>query len=49
MRMRDTIIKPMHPEGFRFLAIFAAITLVLFLLWEPLGWIGVGLTVWCYY
>ena len=39
MRMRDTIIKPMHPEGFRFLAIFAAITLVLFLLWEPLGWI----------
>ena len=49
MRMRDTIIKPMHPEGFRFLAIFAVITLLLFLLWEPLGWIGVGLTVWCYY
>lgn len=49
MRMRDTIIKPMHPEGFRFLAVFAAVTLLLFLLWEPLGWIGVGLTVWCYY
>ena len=49
MRMRDTIIKPMHPEGFRFLAIFAVITLLLFLLWKPLGWIGVGLTVWCYY
>ena len=49
MRMRDTIIKPMHPEGFRFLAIFAVITLLLFLLWEPLGWIGVGLTIWCYY
>jgi phosphatidylserine decarboxylase len=49
MRMRDTIIKPMHPEGFRFLAIFAAITLLLFLLWEPLGWIGTGLTIWCYY
>lgn len=49
MRMRDTIIKPMHPEGRRFVAIFAAITLVLFLLWEPLGWIGVGLTIWCYY
>ncbi|MGB0298422.1 MAG: phosphatidylserine decarboxylase, partial [Paracoccaceae bacterium] len=27
----------------------AAITLVLFLLGEPLGWIGVGLTVWVYY
>ena len=49
MRMRDTIIKPMHPEGFRFLALFAVITALLFLLWEPLGWIGVGLTVWCYY
>ena len=49
MRMRDTIIKPMHPEGFRFLALFAVVTALLFLLWEPLGWIGVGLTVWCYY
>ncbi|MBB1490565.1 phosphatidylserine decarboxylase [Paracoccus sp. MC1854] len=49
MRMRDTIIKPMHPEGRRFVAIFAAVTILLFLLWEPLGWIGTGLTVWCYY
>ncbi|WP_108259482.1 phosphatidylserine decarboxylase [Mangrovicoccus ximenensis] len=49
MRMRDTFIKPMHPEGRRFVAIFAAVTLLLFLLWEPLGWVGVGLTVWCYY
>ncbi|WP_417723465.1 phosphatidylserine decarboxylase [Salipiger sp.] len=49
MRMRDTFIKPMHPEGRKFVAIFAAITLVLFLICDPLGWIGVGLTVWCYY
>lgn len=49
MRMRDTFIKPMHPEGFRFVAIFAAITIGLFLLSDVLGWIGVGLTVWCYY
>ena len=49
MRMRDTFIKPMHPEGRKFVAIFAAITLVLFLIWQPLGWVGVGLTVWCYY
>ena len=39
----------MHPEGRRFVAIFAAATLALFLVWAPLGWIGVGLTVWCYY
>ena len=47
--MHETFIKPMHPEGRRFVAIFAVIALVLFLLWEPLGWIGVGVTVWCYY
>ena len=49
MRMRDTFIKPMHREGIRFVAIFAAITVGLFLLSNVLGWIGVGLTVWCYY
>ena len=49
MKMRDTFMKPMHPEGRKFVAIFAAITVVLFLFWPVLGWIGVGLTVWCYY
>ena len=49
MKMHETFIKPMHPEGRRFVAIFAVIALVLFILWEPLGWIGVGVTVWCYY
>ena len=49
MTMLETFIKPMHPEGRKFVAIFAAISMVLFLIWEPLGWIGVGLTVWCYY
>ncbi len=49
MKMTDTFIKPMHPEGIKFVGIFAAITLVLFLIWDPLGWIGVGMTVWCYY
>ncbi len=49
MRLRDTVLKPMHPEGYRFVGIFAAITFVLFLLWEPLGWTGVILTIWCYY
>lgn len=49
MRMRDTFLKPMHPEGRKFVAIFAGITAVLFLLSTFLGWIGVGLTVWCYY
>jgi len=49
MTMLETFIKPMHREGYRFVAIFAAITLVLFWIWDPLGWLGVGATVWCYY
>jgi phosphatidylserine decarboxylase len=47
--MLSTVVKPLHPEGYRFLAVFGAVTLVLFLIWPPLGWIGVALTVWCYY
>ncbi|MCR9109969.1 phosphatidylserine decarboxylase [Marivita sp. XM-24bin2] len=49
MRMIDTFIKPMHPEGRKFVAIFALVTLVLFAVADVLGWIGAGLTVWCYY
>ena len=47
--MLSTFVKPMHKEGIKFVAIFAAVTLVLFLIADFLGWIGVGLTVWCYY
>lgn len=47
--MLSTVIKPMHPEGYRFVALFGAVTAVLFLIWAPLGWLGLGLTVWCYY
>lgn len=49
MQMLGTFIKPMHPEGIRFVAVFAVVTLGLFLVWDVLGWIGVGLTLWCYY
>ena len=49
MKMRDTFIKPMHPEGRKFIGIFVLITFILFLIWEVLGWIGMGLTIWCYY
>ncbi len=49
MRMIDTFLKPMHPEGWKFVAIFGAVTVVLFWIWDPLGWLGLGLTVWCYY
>ncbi len=41
---------PIHREGWRFIAIFAGVTLFLFWLgYAPLGWIGVVLTAWCAY
>ncbi|MGH6908119.1 MAG: phosphatidylserine decarboxylase [Aestuariivirga sp.] len=41
---------PIHREGWRFIAIFAAATLILFWLsLTPLGWIGVIATAWCAY
>ncbi|MBI6630015.1 phosphatidylserine decarboxylase [Pontibaca salina] len=49
MNMLRTFVKPMHREGIRFVAIFAVITVFLFLLSPVTGWIGVGLTIWCYY
>jgi phosphatidylserine decarboxylase len=39
----------MHKEGRKFVAIFAAITIALAFVWEPLFWLGCGATVWCYY
>lgn len=52
MSLADTIRKtlvPIHPEGYKFIAIFAVVTIVLGLLWEPLFWIGLILTGWCAY
>ncbi|MDA9952797.1 phosphatidylserine decarboxylase [Planktomarina sp.] len=49
MNMMKVIVVSMHPEGRKFVAIFAAITAALWLVWEPLFWMGVGMTVWCYY
>ena len=40
-------IPPIHPEGYPFIGAFAAVSLILFWIWTPLGWIGTGLTVWC--
>ena len=36
-----------NSEGWPFIAAFAVGALVLFFVWEPLGWIGVLLTLWC--
>lgn len=49
MNMLKIVAVPMHKEGRKFVAIFAGITVLLGLLWEPLFWLGAGATVWCYY
>jgi phosphatidylserine decarboxylase len=38
---------PIHREGYPFVGAFALASLILFLFWAPLGWIGTVLTVWC--
>jgi phosphatidylserine decarboxylase len=40
-------IVPVHREGLPFIGIFALVSLILFWLWSPLGWIGTVMTIWC--
>ena len=44
-----SVLTPIHREGHKFVVLFALGTLILFVLWEPLGWLGVILTAWCGY
>jgi phosphatidylserine decarboxylase len=38
-----------HRDGWRFIALFAGASLLLFWLWQPLGWLGLIATGWCAY
>jgi phosphatidylserine decarboxylase len=40
---------PIHREGYPFIGGFAFLSIILFLLWSPLGWIGTVATAWCAY
>ncbi len=40
---------PIHPEGYIFILVFALIALALAWIWQPLGWLGGFLTLWCAY
>jgi len=42
-------IVPVTPEGYPFIGAFAFVSLVLFWLWSPLGWLGTLATIWCAY
>jgi phosphatidylserine decarboxylase len=40
---------PIHREGYPFIGALALMSIVLFLLWSPLGWLGTIATAWCAY
>ncbi len=49
MPLPGSVIVPIHPDGRRFIALFAAAALGLSLLAWPLGVLGAVLTAWCTY
>ena len=44
-----SVLVPIHPAGWMFIAIFAVVSFLLSLLWSPLGWLGLIATAWCVY
>ena len=42
-------LSPIHPEGYPFIGAFALAALVVFWLWQPLGWMAVIAVLWCAY
>ena len=42
-------LAPVHREGLPFIGVFAVVSLLLFWLWSPLGWLGALVTLWCVY
>lgn len=44
-----SVIVPIHPAGWMFIAIFSLTSLALSMLWSPFGCIGLIATAWCVY
>ncbi len=42
-------LAPVHPDGHKFVAIGAVLTLLFFMLWPPIGWLLAVLTAWVVY
>jgi phosphatidylserine decarboxylase len=43
------VLAPLHPDGFKFVAVGVVATLLLFLLWAPAGWAAAVVTLWMVY
>ena len=49
MKTFHGVLVPLHRDGWKFLLLFAFVSLGLFFLWAPLGWLGVVATAWFAY
>jgi len=49
MKATDAVLTPIHKEGHIFVAIFFVASILLFYVWQPLGWVGLLLSAWCIY
>ena len=47
--MLREVIPPIHPDGWKFVAIGVVATLILFLIWHPAGWAALIVTLWIVY
>ena len=47
--MLKIVLVPINKAGYPFIAIFAAVAVILHILWEPAGVLGALLTAWCVY
>jgi len=47
--MIDKVLPKIHNEGYKFIIIFVFVTIILYLVHGFLGFIGLVLTIWCYY
>lgn len=47
--MLRRVLAPLHPDGFKFVAVGVVATLLLFLLWAPAAWAAAVATLWMVY
>ena len=47
--MIDKVFPKIHQEGYKFLVIFVLVTIILYFIHGFLGFLGLVLTIWCYY
>ncbi len=47
--MTDTILPKIHNEGYKFIVIFVIATIIFYFIHGFLGFVGLILTIWCYY